>query len=55
MQLTKPTLDIGLYTNRSQAQLGFWQGEVGLEFDHLGKLGAGCISCVITATARSSR
>ena len=41
MQLTKPALDIGLYTNRRQAQLDFWQGEVGLEFDHLGKLGRG--------------
>ncbi len=41
MDLAKQHLDIGLYTNQREAQLAFWQGEVGLEFDHLGKLGGG--------------
>ncbi len=41
VQLTKQQIDIGLYTNRRQEQLEFWQQAVGLEFDHLGKLGGG--------------
>lgn len=41
MQLAKNHLDIGLYTNQRQEQLDFWQNDVGLEFDHLGKLGGG--------------
>ncbi len=41
MDLAKQHLDIGLYTNRREEQLAFWQGEVGLEFDHVGKLGRG--------------
>ncbi len=41
MNFTKPMIDIGLYTNRRQPQLDFWQGEVGLAFDYLGKLGGG--------------
>ena len=41
MQLAKPHLDIGLFTNRREEQLAFWQQRVGLEFDHLGKLGRG--------------
>ncbi len=41
MDLAKQHLDIGLYTNRREEQLAFWQGEVGLEFDHVGKLGGG--------------
>lgn len=41
MKLAKPHLDIGLFTNRRQEQLDFWQQRVGLEFDHLGKLGRG--------------
>lgn len=41
MRLAKPHLDIGLFTNRREAQLAFWQQRVGLEFDHLGKLGRG--------------
>ncbi|MDA1101823.1 MAG: VOC family protein [Proteobacteria bacterium] len=41
MELAKQHLDIGLYTNRRDEQLAFWQGEVGLEFDHVGKLGRG--------------
>jgi len=41
MDLAKQHLDIGLYTNQREEQLAFWQQTVGLEFDHLGKLGGG--------------
>jgi lactoylglutathione lyase len=41
VDLAKQHLDIGLYTNRREEQLAFWQQTVGLEFDHLGKLGGG--------------
>ena len=41
MDLAKQHLDIGLYTNQREEQLAFWQGPVGLEFDHVGKLGGG--------------
>lgn len=41
MKLVKQKIDIGLYTNLRQPQLNFWQQIVGLEFDHLGKLGGG--------------
>ncbi len=41
MDLAKQHLDIGLYTNRREEQLAFWQRTVGLEFDHIGKLGGG--------------
>ena len=41
MQLAKPHLDLGLFTNRREEQLAFWQQRIGLEFDHLGKLGRG--------------
>lgn len=39
--LAKPHLDIALFTNRRDAQLGFWQGEAGLAYDHMAKLGGG--------------
>jgi lactoylglutathione lyase len=35
MQLAKPRVDIGLNTNNLEAMLAFWQGEVGLPFDHV--------------------
>ncbi len=41
MDLAKQHIDIGLYTNQREEQLAFWQGEIGLEFDHVGKLGGG--------------
>lgn len=41
MELAKQHLDIGLYTNNREPMLQFWQEEVGLVFDHLGKLGGG--------------
>jgi len=39
--LAKPHLDIGLFTNERDRQLAFWQREVGLDYDHLAKLGGG--------------
>ena len=41
MHLAKPHMDIGLFTNRREEQLAFWQQTVGLAYDHLGKLGGG--------------
>ena len=41
MDLAKQHLDIGLYTNQREEQLAFWQQKIGLEFDHVGKLGGG--------------
>lgn len=35
MQLAKPRIDIGLSTNDLEPMLAFWQGEVGVAFDHL--------------------
>lgn len=41
MELAKPHMDVGLFTNRREAQLAFWQSDAGLEYDHMGKLGGG--------------
>lgn len=41
MQLAKPCIDIGIYTNQRDAQLHFWQTQVGLPFEELLKLGGG--------------
>lgn len=41
MDLAKPHMDVGLFTNRRDEQLRFWQQTVGLEYDHMGKLGGG--------------
>jgi len=41
MELAKPHMDVGLFTNRRDEQLHFWQQTVGLEYDHMGKLGGG--------------
>ena len=41
MDLAKPHLDIGLFSNQRDAQLAFWQTTVGLAYDHMGKLGGG--------------
>ena len=35
MRLAKPRVDIGLSTNRAEALLPFWQGDVGAVFDHV--------------------
>ena len=41
MQIAKPHLDFGLYTNRLEEQLAFWQNEVGLPFEELLPVGGG--------------
>ena len=41
MRLAKPHMDVGLFTQQREPQLAFWQQTVGLEFDHIGKLGGG--------------
>lgn len=41
MNLAKPHLDIGLFSNRRDEQLAFWQQAVGLPYDHMGKVGGG--------------
>jgi len=33
MRLAKPCIDVGILTNRAEAQLDFWQNEVGLPFE----------------------
>ena len=38
MQLAKSRIDFGLSTNNLAPMLAFWQGEVGLPFDHLLKI-----------------
>lgn len=41
MDLAKPRIDIGLFTNNLDAVLAFWQGRIGLPFDHVLPLGGG--------------
>lgn len=41
MKIAKQHLDVGLFSNKRDEQLAFWQGKVGLTYDHLGKLGGG--------------
>lgn len=41
MRLAKPQFDVGLFSNRRDQQLAFWQNDGGLAYDHLGKLGGG--------------
>jgi hypothetical protein len=41
VDLVKPHLDIGLFSNKRDEQLAFWQQTVGLPYDHMGKLGGG--------------
>jgi len=41
MHLAKPRIDIGLATNDLEPMLRFWQGEVGVPFDHLLKIRRG--------------
>jgi len=41
MKLAKNYIDVGLFSNRREEQLAFWQQTVGLPFDHIGKLGGG--------------
>src|SRR5215475_9371921 len=35
MNLSKPRVDIGLSTNNLEKMLAFWQGEMGVPFDHV--------------------
>jgi lactoylglutathione lyase len=41
MNLAKPRIDFGLTTGEIEPMLAFWQGEVGLPFDHLLKIRRG--------------
>ena len=41
MKLAKNHLDVGLFSNRREQQLAFWQQTIGLPFDQIGKLGGG--------------
>ncbi len=41
MDLAKNHIDVGLFTNQRDAQMRFWQEDVGLAYDHMGKLGGG--------------
>jgi catechol 2,3-dioxygenase-like lactoylglutathione lyase family enzyme len=41
VDLAKPAIDVGLYTNTREAQLNFWQQDVGLEFSELLRVGGG--------------
>ena len=35
MNLSKPRVDVGLSTNNLEKMLAFWQGEMGVPFDHV--------------------
>lgn len=41
MNLAKPRIDVGLFTNNLEAMLDFYQNEIGLPFDHVLSLGQG--------------
>ncbi len=41
VKLAKPALDVGLYTNKREEMLAFWQQEIGVEFDELLPVGGG--------------
>ena len=41
MNLAKQHLDIGLFSNKRDEQLAFWQQAVGLPYDYMGKVGGG--------------
>lgn len=41
MQLAKTQIDVGLYTNATEAMLEFWQKQVGLRFEEMQPLGQG--------------
>jgi len=41
MDLAKPHLDVGLFTNRWTEAEAFWRTQAGLAYDHMGKLGGG--------------
>jgi len=41
VDLAKPAIDVGLYTNKREPQLKFWQQDVGLSFSELLPVGGG--------------
>jgi lactoylglutathione lyase len=41
MQLAKKQIDVGLYTNDTEAMLEFWQTKVGLRFEEMQPIGQG--------------
>ena len=41
MELAKPALDVGLYTNQLEASMAFWQEQAQVPYDELLKLGGG--------------
>ena len=41
MRLAKKQIDVGLYTNQTEAMLAFWQTEVGLPLEEMQPLGQG--------------
>ena len=41
IKLVKPALDVGLYTNRAAEMRAFYEGELGLGYNHLLKAGRG--------------
>jgi len=41
MQLAKKQIDVGLYTNDTEAMLKFWQTKVGLRFEEMQPIGQG--------------
>jgi predicted enzyme related to lactoylglutathione lyase len=41
MELAKKQIDVGLYTNETEAMLEFWQAKVGLAFEGMQPLGQG--------------
>jgi predicted enzyme related to lactoylglutathione lyase len=41
MQLAKKQIDVGLYTNETEAMLEFWQTTIGLPFEEMQPLGQG--------------
>lgn len=41
MDIAKPHLDVGLYTNQWPLSRAFWEQQAGLAYDHMGKLGGG--------------
>ena len=48
MNLAKPHLDVGLFSNRRDDQLAFWQQAVGLPTTTWARWAAGCSSTAIT-------
>ena len=49
MQLVKPALDVGLYTNDLDPMLTFWQQQAGLSFSELLPVGGSTAMPLATA------